>query len=69
MYIVVCVQRASPSINYTNMKVDFHTLLETKVSGIFAEGDVRAGAMSRVASAVGENAMTIKFVHEYLQTS
>ena len=41
-------------------------LLETSVSGIFAAGDVRAGAMNRVASAVGEGAMAIKFVHEYL---
>ncbi len=41
-------------------------LLETCVPGIFAAGDVRAGAMNRVASAVGEGAMSIKFVHQYL---
>ncbi len=41
-------------------------LLETCNPGIFAAGDVRAGAMNRVASAVGEGAMAIKFVHEYL---
>ncbi len=41
-------------------------LLETSVPGIFASGDVRSGAMNRVASAVGEGAMAIKFVHEYL---
>ena len=41
-------------------------LLETCVPGIFAAGDVRSGAMNRVASAVGEGAMSIKFVHEYL---
>lgn len=41
-------------------------LLETSQPGIFAAGDVRAGAMNRVASAVGEGAMAIKFVHEYL---
>lgn len=41
-------------------------LLETCQAGIFAAGDVRAGAMNRVASAVGEGAMAIKFVHEYL---
>ncbi len=41
-------------------------LLETNSPGIFAAGDVRAGAMNRVASAVGEGAMAIKFVHEYL---
>ena len=41
-------------------------LLETSVPGILAAGDVRAGAMNRVASAVGEGAMAIKMVHEYL---
>ncbi len=41
-------------------------LLETCSPGIFASGDVRAGAMNRVASAVGEGAMAVKFVHEYL---
>jgi thioredoxin reductase (NADPH) len=41
-------------------------LLETSLPGVFAAGDVRAGAMNRVASAVGEGAMAIKFVHEYL---
>lgn len=41
-------------------------LLETCIPGIFAAGDVRAGAMNRVASAVGEGAMAIKLVHEYL---
>ena len=41
-------------------------LLETSQPGIFAAGDVRSGAMNRVASAVGEGAMAIKFVHEYL---
>lgn len=41
-------------------------LLETCVPGVFAAGDVRAGAMNRVASAVGEGSMAIKFVHQYL---
>lgn len=44
-------------------------LLETCAPGIFAAGDVRAGAMNRVASAVGEGAMSIKYVHEYLADS
>ncbi len=43
-------------------------LLETSTPGIFAAGDVRANAMNRVASAVGEGAMAIKLVHEYLAT-
>ena len=42
-------------------------LLETCIPGIFCAGDVRAGAMNRVASAVGEGAMAIKLIHEYLE--
>ena len=34
-----------------------------------AAGDVRAGAMNRVASAVGEGSMAIKYVHEYFADS
>ena len=40
--------------------------LETSTPGIFAAGDVRSGAMNRVASAVGEGAMSISFTHKYL---
>ena len=40
--------------------------LETSVPGIFAAGDLRAGAMNRVASAVGEGAMVVRLVHDYL---
>ena len=42
--------------------------LETSVPGIFAVGDGRQGAMRRVASGVGEGAVAISFVHQYLQT-
>jgi len=41
-------------------------LLETSCAGVFAAGDVRAGAMNRIASAVGEGSMAISFVHKYL---
>ena len=40
--------------------------LETSVPGIFAAGDLRASAMNRVASAVGEGSMVVRFVHDYL---
>jgi thioredoxin reductase (NADPH) len=43
-------------------------LLETNVPGIFAAGDVRQGAVRRVATAVGEGAMAISFVHQHLKT-
>jgi thioredoxin reductase (NADPH) len=42
-------------------------LLETSRRGVFAAGDVRAGSVKRVASAVGEGAMAVQFVHEYLK--
>jgi len=42
-------------------------LLETTQPGVFAAGDVRSGSVKRVASAVGEGAMAVQFVHEYLK--
>ena len=41
-------------------------LLETNIPGIFAAGDVRLGSVKRVASGVGEGAIAIQFVHQYL---
>jgi thioredoxin reductase (NADPH) len=43
--------------------------LETSVPGVFAVGDVRLDSMKRVASAVGEGAMSIHLVHRYLAIS
>jgi thioredoxin reductase (NADPH) len=42
-------------------------LLETSRPGIFAVGDVRAGNIKRVASAVGEGSIAVAFVHRVLQ--
>ena len=42
--------------------------LETSVPGSFAAGDVRHASVKRVASAVGEGAMAVTFVHAYLET-
>lgn len=41
-------------------------LLETSCPGVFAAGDVRSDSIKRVASAVGEGSMTVKFVHQIL---
>ena len=41
-------------------------MLETSLPGIFAVGDVRAGNVKRVASAVGEGAISIHLVHQAL---
>ena len=40
--------------------------LETSVPGVFAVGDVRSQSVKRVASAVGEGSMAVRFVHEVL---
>jgi thioredoxin reductase (NADPH) len=42
-------------------------LLETSRPGVFAVGDVRAGNVKRVASAVGEGSIAVSFVHQALQ--
>ena len=41
-------------------------LLESSVPGVFAAGDVRHASVKRIASAVGEGAMAVQFVHQYL---
>jgi thioredoxin reductase (NADPH) len=45
----------------------FH--LETNLPGVFAAGDVRHGSAKRVASAVGEGAMAVQLLHQYLAES
>jgi len=42
--------------------------LETSVPGVFAAGDIRHGAVRRVASAVGTGAISVSMVHQYLAT-
>lgn len=44
-------------------------MLESSVPGLFAAGDLRAGAMNRVASAAGEGSMVVRLAHEYLALS
>ncbi|MCI0393146.1 MAG: FAD-dependent oxidoreductase [Acidobacteria bacterium] len=41
-------------------------LLETSTPGIFVAGDVRRGSVKRVASSVGEGAIAVQFMHQYL---
>jgi thioredoxin reductase (NADPH) len=41
-------------------------MLETVRPGVFAAGDVRAGASNRVAGAVGDGALAVRFVHDVL---
>ena len=41
-------------------------LLETSLPGVFAAGDARSGSIKRCTSAMGEGAMAVTFVHQYL---
>lgn len=41
-------------------------LLETSMPGVFAAGDVRSESTKRVATAVGEGAIAVRLVHQYL---
>jgi thioredoxin reductase (NADPH) len=41
-------------------------LLESSMPGVFCAGDVRQASIKRIASAVGEGAMAVQFVHQYL---
>ncbi len=54
-------------IDHQAWKLQRHPMiLETSVPGIFAAGDVRSGSVKRVASAVGEGAIIISQVHQFL---
>jgi thioredoxin reductase (NADPH) len=44
------------------------TRFEASMPGVFAAGDVRSGSAKRVGSAVGEGAVAMPFIHEYLRT-
>jgi len=50
----------------TGAKVGREDLLETSVPGVCAAGDVRAGFTKRCATAVGEGAMVVQFVHAHM---
>lgn len=62
----ICTGRdvSSASANWSQQRHPF--LLETSQAGIFAAGDVRLNSIKRVASAVGEGAMAVKYIHEFL---
>jgi thioredoxin reductase (NADPH) len=53
----------------TGAAAKMDNLLETDIPGVFAAGDVRSGSTKRCATAVGEGAMAVQFVHAHLAGS
>jgi thioredoxin reductase (NADPH) len=66
-YVMTGPDLAKPGDGATPWSLDrapYH--LETNIPGVFAAGDVRHGSIKRFASAVGEGAMAVSLVHQYL---
>jgi thioredoxin reductase (NADPH) len=60
------VERDEKGFVLTGAAAGADGLLETSVPGIYAAGDVRSGSIKRCATAVGEGAMVVQFVHRRL---
>ena len=60
------VARDSNGFVLTGPEAGAEGLLETSAPGVYAAGDVRAGSIKRCATAVGEGATVVRFVHERL---
>jgi thioredoxin reductase (NADPH) len=58
------VARDTHGFILTGSEAGAEGLLETSVPGVYAAGDVRAGSIKRCATAVGEGAAVVRFVHE-----
>ena len=63
-----CVARDDKGFVLTGADAGADGLLETSVPGVYAAGDVRSGSVKRCATAVGEGAMVVRFVHERLSS-
>ena len=60
------VARDDDGFVLTGSAANTENLLETDVPGVYAAGDVRSGSTKRCATAVGEGAMAVQFVHGHL---
>ncbi len=60
------VERDENGFILTGPEAEAEGLLETSVPGIYAAGDVRAGSIKRCATAVGEGATVVRFIHEHM---
>ncbi len=63
------VARDAKGFVLTGPDAEADGLLETSVPGVYAAGDVRAGSIKRCATAVGEGATVVRFVHERLASA
>jgi thioredoxin reductase (NADPH) len=62
-----CIRRDEKGFVLTGQEAGADGLLETSVPGVYAAGDVRSGSIKRCATAIGEGATVVRFVHEHLQ--
>lgn len=60
------VARDEKGFILTGSEAGAEGLLETSVPRVYAAGDVRSGSIKRCATAVGEGAAVVRFVHEHL---
>jgi thioredoxin reductase (NADPH) len=60
------VGRDNDGFILTGAAAGTESLLGTDIAGVFAAGDVRSGSTKRCATAVGEGAMAVQFVHKQL---
>ncbi len=63
------IARDSDGFVLTGAEAGADGLLETSVPGVYAAGDVRAGSIKRCATAVGEGATVVRFVHEHISAT
>ena len=61
-----CIARDDKGFVLTGPEAGAEGLLETSVPGVYAAGDVRSGSIKRCATAVGEGATVVRFVHEHM---
>ena len=65
-WLDVAIARDGDGFILTGAAAKAGNLLETSIRGVFAAGDVRSGSTKRCATAVGEGAMAVQFVHAHL---
>jgi thioredoxin reductase (NADPH) len=63
------VARDADGFVLTGAEAGAEGLLETSAPGIYAAGDVRAGSTKRCATAVGEGATVVRFVHDHISAA